>query len=217
MKVRFITITPDAEKTIGYIARVSNPKNQENEDITRLIRYCMRAGHWSVFEQASLTLEIETSLAIAMQILRHKSFCFQMFSQRYQDAGELGDGGLFEPIELRRQDTKNRQSSHDDLPKEVTDSFQERIAELLQQTEWLYNDMLDAGIAKECARFILPQATKTRLYMTGNIRSWLTYFMQRVDHGAQKEHRLVAEAALSIFEEHLPVVTAAYRSLRDNG
>ena len=170
MTVKFISITPDAEKTMAYIARVSNPKNQDNENFSGLLRYCIKHQHWSVFEQSSMTLEIETTRGIAAQILRHRSFTYQEFSQRYADSSMLGKEI---PLpELRRQDDKNRQNSIDDVDPLVAQDFHRKIQKHFVDGMHLYKEMLDAGIAKECARFVLPLATPTRIYMTGSVRSW---------------------------------------------
>ena len=169
MTVKFVSITPDAEKTMAYIARVSNPKNQDNENFSGLLRYCISHQHWSVFEQSSMTLEIETTRGIAAQILRHRSFTYQEFSQRYADSNLLGE---IELPELRRQDDKNRQNSIDDLEPEMVDKFNRQMNTLFSSSFALYNQMLKAGVAKECARFVLPLATPTRIYMTGSCRSW---------------------------------------------
>ena len=162
--VKLITSTPDAEKSMAYIARVSNPKNQDNNDFKKLIGYCIKNEHWSVFEQAYMTLQIETTRGIAAQILRHRSFTFQEFSQRYADSRQLGEI----PIpELRRQDNKNRQNSISDLSEELIEKFNKKIKQQFNLSKQLYEEMLEAGIAKECARFVLPLATPTRIYMTG--------------------------------------------------
>ena len=183
--VQLITSTPNAEKSMAYIARVSNPKNQDNDDFTKLIGYCIKNEHWSVFEQAYMTLQIETTRGIAAQILRHRSFTFQEFSQRYADSRQLGKI----PIpELRRQDNKNRQNSISDLPEEIINTFNKKIKRQFDQNKELYEEMLEAGIAKECARFVLPLATPTRIYMTGSCRSWIHYINLRTGHGTQKEH-----------------------------
>ena len=204
--VQLITSTPDAEKSMAYIARVSNPKNQENEDFTKLIGYCIKNEHWSVFEQAYMTLQIETTRGIAAQILRHRSFTFQEFSQRYADSRQLGEI----PIpELRRQDNKNRQNSISDLPKEIINSFNKKIKLQFDQNKELYEEMLEAGIAKECARFVLPLATPTRIYMTGSCRSWIHYINLRTGHGTQKEHMDIAQECKTIFLKEYPVVSSA--------
>ena len=206
MTVKFISITPDAEKTMAYIARVSNPKNQDNENFSGLLRYCIKHQHWSVFEQSSMTLEIETTRGIAAQILRHRSFTYQEFSQRYADSNLLGD---IELPELRRQDDKNRQNSIDDLEPEVVEKFNRQMNTLFSSAFGLYNQMLQAGVAKECARFVLPLATPTKIYMTGSCRSWIHYINLRSAHGTQKEHMDIANASKKIFIEQFPAVSEA--------
>ena len=182
--VRLISVTPDAEKTIGYVARVSNPKNQENPNVAGLLKYCIKHQHWSIFEQAFMTLEIETTRGLAAQILRHRSFTFQEFSQRYADTNLL-DSKIDVP-ELRSQDLKNRQNSNDDIPQEKKEEYSALIANHFDDAMNLYNSLLDAGVAKECARFVLPLATPTRIYMSGSIRSWMHYIDLRSAHGNQK-------------------------------
>ena len=206
MTVKFISITPDAEKTMAYIARVSNPKNQDNENFSGLLRYCIKHQHWSVFEQSSMTLEIETTRGIAAQILRHRSFTYQEFSQRYADSNLLGD---IELPELRRQDDKNRQNSIDDLEPEVVEKFNRQMNTLFSSAFGLYNQMLQAGVAKECARFVLPLATPTKIYMTGSCRSWIHYINLRSAHGTQKEHMDIANSCKKIFIEQFPSVSEA--------
>ena len=206
MTVKFISITPDAEKTMAYIARVSNPKNQDNENFSGLLRYCINHQHWSVFEQSSMTLEIETTRGIAAQILRHRSFTYQEFSQRYADSNLLGE---IELPELRRQDDKNRQNSIDDLDPEVVEKFNRQMNTLFSSAFGLYNQMLQAGVAKECARFVLPLATPTKIYMTGSCRSWIHYINLRSAHGTQKEHMDIANACKKIFIEQFPAVSEA--------
>jgi len=206
MTVKFISITPDAEKTMAYIARVSNPKNQDNENFSGLLRYCIKHQHWSVFEQSSMTLEIETTRGIAAQILRHRSFTYQEFSQRYADSNLLGE---IELPELRRQDDKNRQNSIDDLEPEVVEKFNRQMNTLFSSAFGLYNQMLQAGVAKECARFVLPLATPTKIYMTGSCRSWIHYINLRSAHGTQKEHMDIANASKKIFIEQFPAVSEA--------
>ena len=206
MTAKFISITPDAEKTMAYIARVSNPSNQDNENFSGLLRYCIKHQHWSVFEQSSMTLEIETTRAIAAQILRHRSFTYQEFSQRYADSNLLGD---IELPELRRQDTKNRQNSIDDLEEETVEKFNRQMNTLFSSAFGLYNQMIEAGVAKECARFVLPLATPTRIYMTGSCRSWIHYINLRSAHGTQKEHMDIANACKKIFIEQFPAVSEA--------
>ena len=206
MNVRLVSITPDAEKTMAYIARVSNPSNQENDNFAGLLRYCIKHQHWSVFEQSSMTLEIETTRGLAAQILRHRSFTFQEFSQRYADSNLLGE---IELPELRRQDTKNRQNSIDDLDPAVVEKLEKQMNTLFSSSLALYNQMLESGVAKECARFVLPLATPTRLYMTGSCRSWVHYINLRSAHGTQKEHMDIAEACRKVFTEQFPSVSEA--------
>ena len=205
-RVNLISVTPDAEKHIAYVARVSNPKNQDNEQFAGLLKYCIKHGHWSIFEQAFMTLEIETTRGIAAQILRHRSFTYQEFSQRYADSNLLGQ---IELPELRRQDTKNRQNSIDDLDPEVVEKLNKQMNTLFSSALSLYNQMLEKGIAKECARFVLPLATPTRIYMTGSARSWIHYINLRSGHGTQKEHMDIANEAKSIFVEQFPSIAEA--------
>ena len=207
MNVKFVSITPDAEKMMAYIARVSNPSNQQNENYAGLLQYCIKHNHWSVFEQSSMTLEIETTRGLAAQILRHRSFTFQEFSQRYADT-KLLDTEIPVP-DLRSQDTKNRQNSNDDIPQEKKEEYQALIARHFEDSMNLYNSLLENGVAKECARFVLPLATPTRLYMTGSCRSWIHYINLRSAHGTQKEHMDVVAKARSIFVEQFPSVSEA--------
>ena len=205
--VKLISITPDAEKTMAYVARVSNPANQNNENYAKLLAYCIKHNHWSVFEQAHMTLEIETNRGIAAQILRHRSFTFQEFSQRYADADLITD---HIPVpDLRRQDNKNRQNSIDDFGDYVKLGMQTRIQEHFHNARNLYRYLLDQGVAKECARFVLPLATTTRLYMTGSCRSWVHYINLRGSNGTQKEHMEVANLARQIFICNFPNVAEA--------
>ena len=206
MKVQLITLTPDAEKNMAFVARVSNPNNQGNENFSGLLKYCIKHQHWSVFEQAHMTLEIETTRAIAAQILRHRSFTFQEFSQRYAQSNELGEIDL---PELRRQDNKNRQNSIDDLDKDVVDKLNRQMITLFSSAQSLYNQMVETGVAKECARMVLPLCTPTRIYMTGSVRSWIHYIDLRSAHGTQREHMEIAEACKDIFKEQFPVVSEA--------
>jgi thymidylate synthase (FAD) len=206
-KVCLVSVTPDAEKTMAYIARVSNPANQDNENYSKLLAYCIKHNHWSVFEQSTMTLEIETNRGIAAQVLRHRSFTFQEFSQRYADASLLTEEI---PVpELRKQDTKNRQNSTDDLDPELKKSFERRTKHLFADIMDLYDDMLTAGVAKESARFVLPLAVPTRIYMTGSCRSWIHYINLRSAHGTQKEHMDIAEAAKKVFICQFPNVAEA--------
>jgi len=207
MQVKFITATPDAEKTMGYVARVSNPNNQENPKVAGLLSYCIKHQHWSVFEQAHMMLEIETTRGLAAQILRHRSFTYQEFSQRYADSSLLAE--QIPMFELRRQDTKNRQNSIDDIDEFTKQQFEIEIQKHFTSAMDLYKTMLDRGIAKECARFVLPLATPTRLYMTGSVRSWIHYIDLRSAHGTQKEHMDIANACKQIFVEQFPIVAEA--------
>ena len=204
-EARLISVSPDAEKTIAYVARVSNPKNQDNEKFAGLLKYCIKHGHWSVFEQAFMTLEINTTRGLAAQILRHRSFTYQEFSQRYQDVSFIREDI---PLpELRRQDTENRQNSIDDIDPHTRQNFEIEMRKHFDQSIDLYKKMLHAGIAKECARFVLPLATPTRLYMTGSIRSWIHYIDLRSAHGTQKEHMELVENVRNIFKEQFPTVS----------
>ena len=206
MKVELVSTTPDAEKTMAHIARVSNPNNQDNPNYAGLLRYCIQHEHWSVFEQSFMTLEIETTRGLAAQILRHRSFTFQEFSQRYADSNLLGE---IELPELRRQDVKNRQNSIDDLDPAISEKLQKQMITLFSSSLALYNQMLESGVAKECARFVLPLATPTRLYMSGSCRSWIHYINLRSAHGTQKEHMDIANACKEVFIENYPTVSEA--------
>jgi len=206
MTVKLVSVTPDAEQMMAYIARVSNPSNQDNEKYAGLLKYCIKHNHWSVFEQSTMTLEIETTRAIAAQILRHRSFTFQEFSQRYAASTALGEIDL---PELRKQDLKNRQNSTDDLDPEIIDKFERQMITLFSSAKSLYTQMLDAGVAKECARMVLPLCTPTRIYMTGSCRSWIHYINLRSAHGTQKEHMIIAEGCRRVFTEQFPAVSEA--------
>ena len=207
MTVKLVSVTPDAEQTMAYVARVSNPANQENENYAGLLRYCIKHNHWSVFEQSFMTLEIETTRAIAAQILRHRSFTFQEFSQRYADSSLLSKAI---PLpELRRQDTKNRQNSIDDLDQKTIDLLTRQMDTLFSSSMALYQQMLDRGVAKECARNVLPLCTPTRIYMSGSCRSWIHYINLRSANGTQKEHMRVAEDCKKVFVEQFPTVAEA--------
>ena len=205
--VKLVSITPDAEKTMAYIARVSNPSNQDNDNFSGLLKYCIKHQHWSVFEQSSMTLEIETTRAIAAQILRHRSFTFQEFSQRYADTNLIAT--KIPLPALRKQDLKNRQNSTDDLDEFVKQDIEMTITAHFNHAEKLYKRMLEAGVAKECARMVLPLATPTRLYMTGSCRSWIHYINLRSAHGTQKEHMDIAHECRKVFTEQFPVVSQA--------
>ena len=206
MTIKLVSVTPDAEKTMAYIARVSNPSNQDNENYSGLLKYCIKHNHWSVFEQSTMTLEIETTRAIAAQILRHRSFTFQEFSQRYADSNKLGNIKL---PDLRKQDLKNRQNSTDDLDPKVIQSLNMQMGTLFGSSLALYNQMLELGVAKECARMVLPLCTPTKIYMTGSCRSWIHYINLRSAHGTQKEHMDIAEACREVFTEQFPAVSEA--------
>jgi thymidylate synthase (FAD) len=205
--VNLISVTPDAEKHMAYCARVSNPNNQDNDKFSGLLKYCVKHQHWSIFEQAYMTLELSTTRGIAAQVLRHRSFTYQEFSQRYADSSLLAE--TIPLPELRRQDTKNRQNSIDDI-----DPFVKQKYEMLMQNHFrdamaLYQTMLDEGIAKECARFVLPLAVPTKIYMTGSVRSWIHYIDLRSSNGTQKEHMDIALDAKRVFCEQFPAVAEA--------
>ena len=204
---KLITITPDAEKTMAYIARVSNPNNQDNENYAGLLRYCIKHNHWSVFEQSSMTLELETTRAIAAQVLRHRSFTYQEFSQRYASTQLLSQDI---PVpDLRRQDTKNRQNSTDDLDLLTKVQLMGKIEEHFMKSRALYEELLLHDVAKECARMVMPLATPTKIYMTGTCRSWIHYIELRSANGTQKEHMDLAESCKQIFIEQFPTVSEA--------
>ena len=205
--IKLVSATPDAEKHMAYVARVSNPKNQDNKKFAGLLKYCIEHGHWSVFEQAFMTVEINTTRGLAAQILRHRSFTFQEFSQRYAEANLLSE--KIPLPHLRRQDKANRQNSTDDVDEWVVQKYEILMEEHFKSSMDLYNKMLDDGIAKECARFVLPLSTPTRLYMTGSVRSWVHYIDLRSAHGTQKEHMDVAEGVRQIFIEQFPTVSEA--------
>ena len=206
-QIKLVSVTPDAEKTIAYVARVSNPENQENEKFSGLLKYCIQHGHWSVFEQAFMTVEINTTRGLAAQILRHRSFTYQEFSQRYQDVSHIREDI---PLpQLRSQDEKNRQNSIDDVDPVIVDKYNRRMRKHIDASIDLYKEMLHDGIAKECARFVLPLATPTRLYMTGSVRSWIHYIELRSAHGTQKEHMDLVENVRKVFIQQFPVVSQA--------
>jgi len=207
MTVKLVSVTPDAEQTMAYVARVSNPANQDNDNYAGLLRYCIKHNHWSVFEQSFMTLEVETTRAIAAQILRHRSFTFQEFSQRYADSSLLSKAI---PLpELRRQDTKNRQNSIDDLDPFMVQRLEMQMQTLFDSSMALYQQMLESGVAKECARNVLPLCTPTRIYMSGSCRSWIHYINLRSANGTQKEHMEVAESCKKVFVEQFPTVAEA--------
>lgn len=207
MSVKLISTTPDAEKLMAYCARVSNPSNQGNDNYARLIKYCIDHKHWSIFEQAFMTVEINTTRGLAAQILRHRSFTFQEFSQRYADTTLLSEE--IPVFELRRQDTKNRQNSTDDMENEIKVKWNTKIREHFAKAKALYDGMIADGVAKECARFILPLATPTRLYMSGSVRSWIHYIELRSANGTQKEHMNIAKECKQLFTEQFPITGEA--------
>ena len=207
MSVKLISVTPDAEKMMAYVARVSNPNNQENPNYAKLLGYCIKHNHWSVFEQAFMTLELETTRGVAAQVLRHRSFTYQEFSQRYADSSMLAD--KIPMFDLRRQDTKNRQNSIDDIDPFVKQEFEIKIRRHFDEAMVLYQSMLDAGVAKECSRFVLPLATPTRIYMSGSCRSWIHYINLRTANGTQKEHMDLAEGCKKVFIEQFPTCAEA--------
>jgi len=204
--VELVNVSPDAEKQVAYCARVSNPNNQNNENISKLLKYCIDHHHWSIFEMAFMTVEINTTRGLAAQILRHRSFTFQEFSQRYADTSDLGEI----PVpDLRRQDTKNRQNSIDDIDVLKKEEWAGLIAQHFATSKHLYDLMLKDGIAKECARFVLPLATPTILYMSGSIRSFIHYISLREKNGTQKEHIDIAKKCKKIFCQQFPIISEA--------
>lgn len=202
-RVRLISVTPDAERTIGYCARVSNPENQENQNVSKLLAYCIKYHHWSIFEMANMVVEITTSRAISQQILRHRSFSFQEFSQRY--APVQG----FERYRGRRQDERNRQNSIDDLDEVSQEWFQEAQTFVMRMCQNYYEGALEKGIAKEVARFLLPLSTMTKLYMNGTVRSWIHYLQLRTGYGTQEEHQEIAREIRGIFRAQFPSIAEA--------
>ena len=200
---KLIWVTPNAEKLIGKIARVSNPANEDNPDSEKLLRYLIKHRHWSPFEMASMCIEIQTTRAIAPQILRHRSFSFQEFSQRYAEVTDI------HTPQLRRQDLKNRQNSISDLRQADIDQWNLLTEEHFKHSMELYKALLDKGVAKECARSVLPLNTGTRMYMSGTIRSWLHYVDLRSANGTQLEHQKIALDVLSILQRELPTVAAS--------
>ena len=207
MTVKLISVTPDAEKTMAFVARVSNPSNQNSESYAKLLAYCIKHNHWSVFEQSFMTLEIETNRGIAAQILRHRSFTYQEFSQRYADTSLISE---YIPVpDLRRQDTKNRQNSIDDIADYEKLTLQSKIQEHFAHSMQLYKELLAHGVAKECARFVLPLATPTRIYMSGSCRSWIHYINLRSANGTQQEHMDIALECKKVFSEQFPTVAEA--------
>lgn len=213
--VSLVWATPNAETMITRMARVSAPRNQDNmETAPKLLRYLIRHKHWSPYEMANLCVEINTTRAISAQILRHRSFSFQEFSTRYADVGELGSSVI---PHLRRQDTKNRQNSIDDLDADMIAGYYRRISQLYEDAEHLYREMVSTGVAKECARSILPLSTPTRLYMNGTLRSWIHYLQLRCDQGTQLEHRIIATQIKDIFCQQFPIIgEAVFQTEADN-
>lgn len=204
MEVKLISVTPDAEKTIAHCARVSS-NNQSNPDYSKLLAYCIKNGHWSIFEMANMVVEVQTSRAISAQILRHRSFSFQEFSQRYAAVDESG----VEIYAARRQDVKNRQNSIDDLSDAVQEEWRARQLQNWKSSFEHYMWALDNGIAKECARFVLPLGCSTKIYMQGSIRSWIHYLELRTAHGTQAEHMDIAKAIFAIFVDRFPTIAKA--------
>lgn len=200
---KLVWVTPDAERLIGKLARVSNSANEDNPNVERLIKYLIKHKHWSPFEMASMCVEIQTTRAIGAQILRHRSFSFQEFSQRYAEVTEI------EVPQLRRQDLNNRQNSIDDFPEELSEELQDMITLHNDKSNSLYKKLLAYGVAKECARNVLPLSTKTRMYMSGTIRSWLHYIDLRASHGTQVEHSQIAKQIGEILDTELPTVSRA--------
>lgn len=205
--VNLVWITPEAEKNIMYCARVSNPKNQDSDN-SKLLNYCIKNSHWSIFEMASMCIEINTTRTIARQILRHRSFSFQEFSQRYADVTQMSSDLVV--AEARSQDLKNRQNSNDDMSLDDKEWFQACQVDLWNHALDFYKKALDRGIAKEQARVFLPEGlTPSRMYMTGTIRSWLHFLQLRTGNGTQKECQDVARAIQKIFGEELPIIAKA--------
>ena len=200
---KLVWVTPDAEKLIGKIARVSNPANEDNPNVEKLLKYLIKHKHWSPFEMASMCVEIETTRAIGAQILRHRSFSFQEFSQRYAVATDTA------VPQIRKQDEKNRQNSTDDMEEETVKYYEQRIEDHFKESMELYESMLHSGVAKECARGVLPLNTVTRMYMSGTIRSWLHYIDLRGDNGTQREHMSIARSIGNILADELPTVARA--------
>jgi thymidylate synthase (FAD) len=207
MNVELVHVTPNAEELIVKMARVSAPKNQSNMDTApRLLRYLLKHSHVSPFEMANMCVEINTTRAISAQIIRHRSLSFQEYSTRYSDVGEIGSSTV---PQLRRQDLKNRQNSIDDLTADEVGAYYRRISQLFEDAEHLYREMVSNGVAKECARSILPLATPTRLYANGTLRSWIHYIQLRESHGTQLEHQIIAKEIKTIFTEQFPIIAEA--------
>ena len=209
-KVDLVHITPDAQNLVSYMARVSNPSNQNNtKTSTKLIGYLIKHKHWSPFEMVNMCVQISTTRSVAAQILRHRSFSFQEFSQRYAEVTDKPAA-----LNLRRQDLKNRQNSIDDLNEYTTQEFQIKAQQLFELSHNLYEEMLQAGVAKECARDVLPLATPTTLYMNGSVRSWIHYASLRAANGTQLEHQTIALQILNLLKQQLPTI---YNACKENG
>ena len=204
MTVELVHVTPNAEELIVKMARVSAPENESNmETAPRLLRYLLKHSHVSPFEMANMCVSINTTRGISAQIIRHRSFSFQEFSQRYADVSAMGSP---EVPQLRRQDLKNRQNSIDDLTADEKGAYYRRICQIFEDSEHLYREMVSNGVAKECARNVLPLASQTRLYMNGTLRSWIHYIQLRESHGTQMEHQIIAKEIKTIFTEQFPVI-----------
>jgi len=207
MTVELVHVTPNAEELITKMARVSAPENQSNmETAPRLLRYLIKHQHWSPFEMCNMCVEIQTTRGISAQIIRHRSFSFQEFSQRYADVAAMGSA---EVPQLRRQDFKNRQNSIDDLTPDEVGAYYRRISQIFEDAEHLYREMVSSGVAKECARNVLPLASRTRLFMNGSLRSWLHYIQLRESRGTQMEHQIIAKEIKTIFTEQFPIIAEA--------
>lgn len=205
--IKLVWVTPEAEKMVTYCARVSSPENQENiETAPKLLAYCIKNRHWSIFEMANMCVEVNTTRSISAQLIRHRSFNVQEFSQRYSDVAALGP---LKMPHLRRQDMKNRQNSIDDLSAELVQNYYRRISILFEESEHLYQEMISSGVAKECAREVLPLSSPTRLYVNGSIRSWITYIALREKHGTQLEHMKIAKDIKEIFCAEFPNIAEA--------
>jgi len=209
MNVKLVAHTPDPEKTIVEVARVSSSRKDKLSNYAGLVKYLAKHAHWSPFEHASFTFEIQTSKAIGIQLIRHRSFSFQEFSQRYQDVNQMQE--MFEPIELRKQCEDNRQSSSEVFNPEIRPGFKAShlIEHVLSATRHAYDELIAAGVAREQARFILPLCTNTTIHMTGNVRSWIHFLALRDDAHAQKEIQLIAREIKTILADQLPTVAEA--------
>jgi thymidylate synthase (FAD) len=202
--VSLVHATPNGDDLIAYMARVSNPSNQSNPNSSKLLKYLIKHKHWSPFEMVNMCVEINTTRSIASQILRHRSFSFQEFSQRYANVEELGEPLI--PL-LRRQDENNRQNSIDDIGENCKTEWYKEIDSLHRHSTRLYKDMLNAGIAKECAREVLTLSSPSKLYMNGTLRSWIHYVDLRSSNGTQKEHQSIAKQVRTLIQENFPLVS----------